>query len=256
MANNIVASLNALKTGAYARETLLPWESAADYNELRTRFWLIWSPRENLRWASPSTLPRIVGFVKGCSERLRLATHRHAFGRMLEESGSRSWSDALKIVRKRHVDRHRHLSASRTQPAKLLSALRIGLDRSSSKNSRRRPAARRPQSNYSWRQGSGMPRWQRHRMKEMQAVNLPAGSCRLFIGLGLLVVFLHDAALISGVRPFDGGDHGGQRPAGARALLLWATVSLFPRLSVSDVDSAVCRLRRSSRSCRGARRWR
>jgi hypothetical protein len=26
--------------------------------------------------------------------------------------------------------------------------------------------------------------------------NLPAGSCRLFIGLWLLVVFLHDAALI------------------------------------------------------------
>ncbi len=38
-----------------------------------------------------------------------ISSRRHAFGKMLEESGPKSWSEALEIVRKYHIDHHKTL---------------------------------------------------------------------------------------------------------------------------------------------------
>jgi hypothetical protein len=107
MTKKIVRPLNALKSGAYARgDTILPWESAAEFETLRAEIFDDLQPQRKLERDTASNIVE----NRWQRERLRrttaIATHRHAFGRKLEESGAESWPDALEVVRRRDVERH------------------------------------------------------------------------------------------------------------------------------------------------------
>lgn len=106
---NIARSLNALKTGAYAREGLLPWESAADYNKLQAEIFADLQPQRKLEMEIASNIVENRWVRTRLQRTTAIATHRHAFGRLLEESGGTSWSEALTIVRRHHVDQHKAL---------------------------------------------------------------------------------------------------------------------------------------------------
>ena len=91
---------NALKTSAYSKEILLPWENADEYEE---HF-------EGISRKEQADGPIEEGFVRDMAENrwLRnrqrrttaISTRRHSFGRELEESGARSWREALLYVTK------------------------------------------------------------------------------------------------------------------------------------------------------------
>ena len=107
MPKKIVRPLNALKSGAYVRgDTILPWESAAEFETLRAEIFDDLQPQRKLERDTASNIVE----NRWQRERLRrttaIATHRHAFGGKLEESGAESWPDALEVVRRHDVERH------------------------------------------------------------------------------------------------------------------------------------------------------
>lgn len=99
---------NALKTGVYSRDTLLPWEEEAEYEEHRTEIFDDYLPVGKIQSG-------IVGNMadnRWLRERLRrstaIATRQHSYGRELEQSGVRSWQEAQKFLSERE-DEHRKL---------------------------------------------------------------------------------------------------------------------------------------------------
>jgi hypothetical protein len=101
--------MNALKTGAYARDTLLPWENAEAYEELRAAIFADLQPQGTLEMEIASNIVENRWLRRRLQRTTAISTHRHAFGQKLEETGVGSWSDALKTVRKLHVDHHQVL---------------------------------------------------------------------------------------------------------------------------------------------------
>jgi hypothetical protein len=92
---------NALKTGAYAREVVLPWESPEEFEKLRANIFAAFQPADEVE-ASTAFAIAENRFIRA---RLRcttaIATHRHPFGRALEDSGARSWGEAAAVAVKR-----------------------------------------------------------------------------------------------------------------------------------------------------------
>jgi hypothetical protein len=72
MQNKRASSFNALKTGAYARQSLLPWRIRRVVSLCATEFSQTCDPSERLRPASPSILWKIGGFEKDCGTRAQL----------------------------------------------------------------------------------------------------------------------------------------------------------------------------------------
>jgi hypothetical protein len=107
MTKKIVRPLNALKSGAYARgDTILPWESAAEFETLRAEIFDDLQPQRKLERDTASNIVENSWQRERLRRTTAIATHRHAFGRKLEESGAESWPDALEVVRRHDVERH------------------------------------------------------------------------------------------------------------------------------------------------------
>ena len=109
MPNKRASSFNALKTGAYSRQSLLPWEDPARRETLCDRILADLRPVGALE----TRIALDIVENRWIRERLRctsaIATHSHAFGRSLEEAGAKTWPDALKIVRELNVARQKTL---------------------------------------------------------------------------------------------------------------------------------------------------
>ncbi len=103
------SKMNALKTGQYARETLLPWESAEAYETLRREIFADLQPRGALEMEITFNIVENRWLRTRLRRTTAIETHRHAFGQMLEESGPKCWPDALEIVRKHDIDHHKAL---------------------------------------------------------------------------------------------------------------------------------------------------
>ncbi len=100
----VKASQNALKTGVYARETLLKWESVEEYKEHVRKI------VDNYRPVGPIEREHTMNIVdnRWLRKRLRqttaISTHLHPLGRELEESGARTWQEALSYLQERGVE--------------------------------------------------------------------------------------------------------------------------------------------------------
>ena len=112
-------SKNAIKTGAYSRDTLLPWESAEDYEKLRDDTFPDLQPQGNLEIEIASNIVENRWLGRRLQRMTAISTYRHAFGQTLVETGVGSWSDALKAVRKLHADHHRTLERIATSTQKV-----------------------------------------------------------------------------------------------------------------------------------------
>ncbi len=110
MAKQISPKLNALKTGAYARDVLLPWESVAAFDKLRADIINDSRPQGAIENSIVTSLVE----NRWQRERLRqttaIAMHRHPFGRALEESAPKSWQDALSTVREGNIEHNKTLA--------------------------------------------------------------------------------------------------------------------------------------------------
>ena len=105
------AKLNALKTGMYAREVLLPWEAVAELEALCAGIFNDHQPK------GTSEESTVTDMVENRWRRRRLrrttaiATHRHPFGRAMEESGAKSWPEALSVAREHNLKRDEALAS-------------------------------------------------------------------------------------------------------------------------------------------------
>ena len=99
--NKIHPSKNALRTGAYSRDTLLPWENAADYEKHRADILVDLQPEGKIQIGIASDYAENRWIRERTRHMTAVATRRHPFGEALEKSGARSWQDVLEIVRKR-----------------------------------------------------------------------------------------------------------------------------------------------------------
>jgi hypothetical protein len=96
---------NALKTGAFAREVLLPWESRAEFEEHRADIFADLRPKGKIQTGLVDNIVENRFLRERQRRTTAIATQRHPFGRALEESGARSWQDALAVVKNRG-DKH------------------------------------------------------------------------------------------------------------------------------------------------------
>lgn len=101
--------MNALKTGLYARETVLSWENAEAYETLRTEILADLQPQDTLEIEVAANIAENRWMRRRVQRSSAIDAHRHPFGLMLEESGAKSWSEALKVVRNAHADHHNTL---------------------------------------------------------------------------------------------------------------------------------------------------
>lgn len=126
MQNKRASSFNALKTGAYARQSLLPWEDPARRQSLCDRILADLRPVGALE----TRIALDIVENRWIRERLRctsaIATHSQPFGRRLEKSGAKTWSDALKIVRELNVARHKTLERIASSISKIAEAATNG----------------------------------------------------------------------------------------------------------------------------------
>ena len=99
--NKIHPSKNALRTGAYSRDTLLPWENAADYEKHRADILVDLQPEGKIQIGIASDYAENCWIREETRHMTAVATRRHPFGEALEKSCARSWQDVLEIVRKR-----------------------------------------------------------------------------------------------------------------------------------------------------------
>jgi hypothetical protein len=106
-----MAKFNALKTGAYARTNLLPYENAQEFDKLRAEIFADLRSHGRLETEIVETI--VENRWLRCRQRLTtaIAMHRHPFGRTLEESNAKSWREAIAVVRQKHDERHRALES-------------------------------------------------------------------------------------------------------------------------------------------------
>jgi hypothetical protein len=116
------SKFNALKTGTYARESILPWEDPAEYEKLRAEFFNDKRPRSK----SAQLIVQNMVENRWLRERMRkttaLATHRHAFGEALEEAGVTNWREALTILRDHNVTQENTLQSIAQSESELAKA--------------------------------------------------------------------------------------------------------------------------------------
>jgi len=100
---------------------LLPWESEAEFQELRTEIFNDLRPEGKTQsmWVDKIVVNRWEQQRQGRTT--AIATHRHPFGRALEEANAKSWRQALAIARERNVENEntlRTIAASEDKIAK------------------------------------------------------------------------------------------------------------------------------------------
>ena len=80
------SKLNALKTGMYAREVLLPWESVAEFEAFRADIFNDYQPKGPIEKSIVANIVENRWLRERLLRTTAIATHRHAFGLALEES--------------------------------------------------------------------------------------------------------------------------------------------------------------------------
>jgi hypothetical protein len=103
MRNN--SKLNALKTGAYALEPFLPWEDPAEREKLRADIFNDYQPTDKITRIIAESIVETCWMLSRQQKTTAIATHRHAFGRKLEESGAKTWREALSIIRAENIEK-------------------------------------------------------------------------------------------------------------------------------------------------------
>ncbi len=101
--------LNALKTGAYAQAMLLPWESAEDFEQLRSGFFADLCPQGRAQEENVDHIVQNRWMRQRQQQTTAIAMHRHAFVKELEEAKVSSWREAASVLRKRDIELHQIL---------------------------------------------------------------------------------------------------------------------------------------------------
>jgi hypothetical protein len=101
----MMSKLNALKSGAYARTTLLPYENPQDFEKLRVEIFADLQPHGSLEKETVDNIVDNRWQRRRQRERTAIDMHRHPVGQILEESGARSWREAAAVVRKKKAER-------------------------------------------------------------------------------------------------------------------------------------------------------
>ena len=104
-----MGKLNALKTGTYARTNLLPYENAQDFDKLRAEIFADLRPQGSLEREIVDSIVENRWARRRQRQTTAIEMHRQPFGRAVEEFGARSWREAIAVVRRNHVERHRAL---------------------------------------------------------------------------------------------------------------------------------------------------
>lgn len=101
---------NGFKTGMYARG-LLPWENAAERERLRVGICKDCQPVGTIEEGIVANMVENRWQRERQQQTTAIATHRHPFGQVLEESGAKTWLDALAIVRERDIQHENTLQS-------------------------------------------------------------------------------------------------------------------------------------------------
>ncbi len=95
---------NALKTGAYAFEPLLPWENPEERERLRVDMLNDLRPLSEYTRMIAEQIVETAWLQTRQHKTTAIATHRHTFGRALEEAGAKTWQEALSIARATNIE--------------------------------------------------------------------------------------------------------------------------------------------------------
>ena len=134
--------LNALKTGMYAHEVLLPWEDVAEFQAFYDDIFNDHQPKSATEKCIVADMVENRWRRRRLRRMMAIATHRHAFGRALEESGAKSWPDALSIAREHNLERNEALQSLATSTVQLTEAA-VELKQKSESNGELEKLARR-----------------------------------------------------------------------------------------------------------------
>jgi hypothetical protein len=93
------SKFNALKTGAYALESALPWENAAEKEKLRAEVFKAERVKGKAHEFIAENLVENIWLQRRVRNTTAIATHRHVFGQALEEAGVANWRDAISSLR-------------------------------------------------------------------------------------------------------------------------------------------------------------
>jgi hypothetical protein len=118
---NANSNKNALKTGAYSRDTLLPWESAAEFETHRADIFDDLQPTGKIQHSIASDIADNRWLRERQRRTTAIATLRHSFGRELEESGVSSWKEVLSFLSEREIE-HRKLLRSMDESMEKIAA--------------------------------------------------------------------------------------------------------------------------------------
>jgi hypothetical protein len=103
------SKLNALRTGAYSREILLPWENAAEYEKHCAEVFEDVQPEGKIQIGIATDLAENRWLRERQRRTTAIGTRRHRYSDVL--NGARSWQDVLSIVSKRPIENGKTLQS-------------------------------------------------------------------------------------------------------------------------------------------------
>lgn len=103
------SKLNALRTGAYSREILLPWESAAEYEKHRAEVFEDLQPEGKIQIGIVTDIAENRWLRERQRRTTAIGTRRHPYSDVLKDT--RSWQDVLSIVSKRPIENGKTLQS-------------------------------------------------------------------------------------------------------------------------------------------------
>jgi sucrose-6-phosphate hydrolase SacC (GH32 family) len=102
-------SKNALQSGVYSRDSVLPWESAAQYEKHRSHILDDLRPRGYLQTSIAADIAQNRWVRQRAQRMTEVAMRRHPFSEVLERTAPRSWDEVLSVVRKHQADNRKLL---------------------------------------------------------------------------------------------------------------------------------------------------
>jgi hypothetical protein len=103
------SKLNALRTGAYSREILLPWENAAEYEKHCAEVFEDVQAKGKIQIGIATDLAENRWLRERQRRTTAIGTRRHPYSDVLK--GARSWQDVLLIVSKRPIENGKTLQS-------------------------------------------------------------------------------------------------------------------------------------------------
>lgn len=110
---------NALKTGAYASEIILPWESAVEFEKIRREIFTDRRPQGRIERGIVDDHVENRWLRQRLRQITAIEAHRHPVGKVLERSGATSWKHASKILQERSVAREKSIQSVATPMLKV-----------------------------------------------------------------------------------------------------------------------------------------